>query len=391
MTIVHNPPRKTPVLVETPTTDLQHDTELECEPYFVTDLSPSQQDDLRELGLLKEHRFGLLRKEHIFYVSQIWKQSLKPSFVSLDASRPWMIYWNAHSLDLLEEPVPIQSTLETLKACFTYLASDSGGFGGGIGQEPHLATSYAAVLALSILADDPTVVEYLRTIRRPLERWMDSLMTPRGSYRMHDGGEIDVRAVYCVTVLCSLLQLPLPTHAIPFVLQCQTYEGGFGGEPWTEAHGGYTFCAVAALELMDAVDQCDRSNLRAWLVARQMEYEGGFQGRTNKLVDGCYSFWQGGANAILSQREGVLLMDQGMLERYTLLCAQNIHGGLRDKPSKPRDFYHTCYNLSGFAALQTVGTELVYGHPQSKLPPTDPRYNLRIERVQTMLAIQYTD
>lgn len=26
-----------------------------------------------------------------------------------------------------------------------------------------------------------------------------------------------------------------------------------------------------------------------------MKLEGGFQGRTNKLVDSCYSFWQGGA------------------------------------------------------------------------------------------------
>lgn len=25
-----------------------------------------------------------------------------------------------------------------------------------------------------------------------------------------------------------------------------------------------------------------------------MRYEGGFQGRINKLVDGCYLFWQGG-------------------------------------------------------------------------------------------------
>ena len=32
-----------------------------------------------------------------------------------------------------------------------------------------------------------------------------------------------------------------------------------------------------------------------WTANRQMAYEGGFQGRTNKLVDGCYSFWQGGA------------------------------------------------------------------------------------------------
>ena len=30
-----------------------------------------------------------------------------------------------------------------------------------------------------------------------------------------------------------------------------------------------------------------------------MPYEGGFQGRTNKLVDGCYSFWQGGVYPLL--------------------------------------------------------------------------------------------
>ena len=30
-----------------------------------------------------------------------------------------------------------------------------------------------------------------------------------------------------------------------------------------------------------------------------MSYEGGFQGRTNKLVDGCYSFWQGGAFPVI--------------------------------------------------------------------------------------------
>lgn len=33
--------------------------------------------------------------------------------------------------------------------------------------------------------------------------------------------------------------------------------------------------------------------LQRWATNRQMRFEGGFQGRTNKLVDGCYSFWQG--------------------------------------------------------------------------------------------------
>jgi Prenyltransferase and squalene oxidase repeat len=47
--------------------------------------------------------------------------------------------------------------------------------------------------------------------------------------------------------------------------------------------------------------------LEWWLCNRQMRLEGGFQGRTNKLVDGCYSFWQGGTAALLEyQRRGKL-------------------------------------------------------------------------------------
>ncbi len=38
-----------------------------------------------------------------------------------------------------------------------------------------------------------------------------------------------------------------------------------------------------------------------------MQMEGGFQGRPNKLVDGCYSFWVGGLfpllEAIMSRRQ----------------------------------------------------------------------------------------
>lgn len=36
-----------------------------------------------------------------------------------------------------------------------------------------------------------------------------------------------------------------------------------------------------------------------WLVNRQMSKEGGFQGRTNKLVDNCYSFWIGASFRLL--------------------------------------------------------------------------------------------
>ena len=74
-----------------------------------------------------------------------------------------------------------------------------------------------------------------------------------------------------------------------------------------------------------------------------------------------------------------LLFDTAMLERYILLCAQEIQGGLRDKPSKPRDFYHTCYNLSGLSIAQLSGID--YGHTDlSKVATTHPIYNIRIER-----------
>jgi hypothetical protein len=44
--------------------------------------------------------------------------------------------------------------------------------------------------------------------------------------------------------------------------------------------------------------------LQHWLSARQMRVEGGFQGRSDKLVDGCYSFWQGAAFTIVRQALG---------------------------------------------------------------------------------------
>ena len=40
----------------------------------------------------------------------------------------------------------------------------------------------------------------------------------------------------------------------------QSHEGGIGGEPWNEAHGGYTFCGLAAAALLGQVGRgCDGS------------------------------------------------------------------------------------------------------------------------------------
>ena len=80
--------------------------------------------------------------------------------------------------------------------------------------------------------------------------------------------------------------------------------------------------------------------LIAWLSARQYAPEGGLSGRTNKLVDGCYSHWVGGCwplleACVLSSPSQSSLYDRDALIRYILCCCQDQtrRGGLRDKPS----------------------------------------------------------
>lgn len=87
--------------------------------------------------------------------------------------------------------------------------------------------------------------------------------------------------------------------------------------------------------------------LLSWLSARQYVPEGGFAGRTNKLIDGCYSWWVGACWPLLEAAlngpqisansahpiTGSLYSREGLI-RYILCCCQSERGGLRDKPSK---------------------------------------------------------
>ena len=51
------------------------------------------------------------------------------------------------------------------------------------------------------------------------------------------------------------------------------------------------------------------------------------------------------------------LFNVGALQEYLLVCCQDHRGGLVDKPGKSRDFYHTCYTLSGLSVAQNFHGE----------------------------------
>lgn len=238
------------------------------------------------------------RVRHIAYLTRCLRQ-LPSSFVSLDCNRPWMCFWILHSIALLGESV--DDDLEDNAIDFLSRCQDlEGGYGGGPGQLPHLATTYAAVNSLITLGGEKS----LSSINRDkLLSFLLRMKHSSGGFRMHDGGEIDVRACYTAISVASILNIlddELVENVGNYILSCQTYEGGIGGEPGSEAHGGYTFCGLAAMILINEVNRLDLSSLINWVVFRQ-GVEGGFQGRTNKLVDGCYSFWQGGVCALIQR------------------------------------------------------------------------------------------
>ncbi|XP_050297473.1 protein farnesyltransferase subunit beta [Anthonomus grandis grandis] len=334
--------------------------------------------DLPELTMERHRKF---LRDSLIYLSS--------NYECLDASRPWLCYWILHALTLLGERID-ENHKSSIAKFLGKCQSPLGGFGGGPGQYPHLAPTYAAVNALVILGTE----EAFKLINRDkLYKFLQSVRQPDGSFAMHVGGEIDIRGAYCALSVASMTNIITPElvdGTAEWIVSCQTYEGGFAGCPSLEAHGGYAFCGLAGLVILNKGHLCDKQALLRWLVQKQMKLEGGFQGRTNKLVDSCYSFWQGGAFPLiysLLAKDGRTpkehLFDARALQEYILICCQHPQGGIVDKPGKPKDAYHTCYALSGLSIAQHfINKKCVLGSYRNELAVTHPLYNVRPDFVR---------
>ncbi|RXM93089.1 Protein farnesyltransferase subunit beta, partial [Acipenser ruthenus] len=176
---------------------------------------------------------SLQREQHYIYLKRGLRH-LSDAYECLDASRPWLCYWILHSLELLDESVPSSVASDVCK----FLArcqSPSGGFAGGPGQHPHLAPTYAAVNALCIIGTEE-------------------------AYNVID------RSAYCAASVASLTNIitaPLFEGTPSWITRCQNWEGGLGGVPGLEAHGGYTFCGMAAMVILQKEHMLDLKSLLA--------------------------------------------------------------------------------------------------------------------------------
>lgn len=142
------------------------------------------------------------------------------------------------------------------------------------------------------------------------------------------------------------------SYLIIYHANFQRYDGGISQHMENESHGGTTFCALAALNMSDQMHLISSKQLekiKRWLLFRQ---EGGFQGRPNKPIDTCYSFWIGAALKIIDAFE---LSNFKENKEYILSCQDVVVGGFSKWSGTSSDPFHTYFGICGLSFLREPG------------------------------------
>ncbi|KXJ91344.1 terpenoid cyclases/protein prenyltransferase alpha-alpha toroid [Microdochium bolleyi] len=211
----------------------------------------------------------------------------------------------------------------------------------------------------------------------------------------------------------------------------QTFDGGISESATHESHAGYAYCAVAALSMLDlpyeetssssssssSTDAGKISHLAAgissvpslihFLGNRQFTYltedsdedddtadpthiladldtlslidpaatPAGFNGRLNKKLDTCYTWWVSGTLSILGESG---IVDRAPSRSFLLDKTQHVIGGFGKHPGSPPDVYHA---YLGLAALSTLASSS-RGTREEGLGELDPRFCLGVEAVR---------
>jgi len=288
-------------------------------------------------------------------------QNLPTPYKTMDTNRLTLLYFCVSGLDLLD----LLGEVDTA-AIIRYIYSlqsalhDNGGFYGyppvhidseeqdRCNNQPHIANTYVALAMLIILGDDLHRVNR-RAIAASLQKWQ----LPDGSFCCVHGlssldSEHDMRFVYCAACICYMLDLWSAVDVermFQFILSSQSYDGAFGMGPLTESHGGCTYCALAALAMMGKLqDLPGQEAVIDWCIKRQHL---GFQGRIEKAMDSCYSFWVGGSLSLLGVGH---LLDGPSCAAFLKSCESVAIGGFQKFPEvKMPDLLHSYFSVCGLS------------------------------------------
>ncbi|XP_041980753.1 geranylgeranyl transferase type-1 subunit beta [Aricia agestis] len=211
----------------------------------------------------------------------------------------------------------------------------------------HLAMTYTGLCILLTLGDDLT-----RINRKALVAGVKALQREEGNFSATlSGCESDMRFVYCAACISYILNDWSGfdvQRATDYILKSIGYDYGIAQCPELESHGGTTFCALATLSLTNQLDKLSEEQieyLKRWLLFRQID---GYQGRPNKPVDTCYSFWVGASLKIL---DALHLSNYKSNRSYVYETQDIVVGGFSKWPDTCTDPMHTYLGLAGLSLI----------------------------------------
>ncbi|KAG5895316.1 hypothetical protein JTB14_029149 [Gonioctena quinquepunctata] len=260
---------------------------------------------------------------HEKYLLFILNGKLPSSLSSLDSNRSLLLYFAISGLDVLGkvDNIPTERRESIISWIYSLQVVDDEG-------------------------DDLSEVN-----RGAILKSLRTLQLPNGSFKGAKlGVENDMRFIFCAASICYILDDWSAIDVemmVKFVLNSISYDGGIGQDPELESHCGSTFCAIAALALSNNLNRLRKKQvmaLRRWLLFR---FDGGFNGRPNKPIDTCYSFWTGGALKILDSYDFI----NNYNNHQFILMTQDKYGGFSKWVNVVPDPMHTYLGLAGLSLM----------------------------------------
>ncbi|KAF8066736.1 terpenoid cyclases/protein prenyltransferase alpha-alpha toroid [Lyophyllum atratum] len=260
------------------------------------------------------------------------------------------VYWGLTALWIMghKETFDRDETIDFVMSCWD---DEAGAFGAHPDHDAHMLSTLSAIQIL-VMHDALDRMNIPRVVQFIL-----SLHQPSGVFAGDSFGETDTRFTYCAVSALSLLgKLDLldgepKEKTVNYIVRCRNFDGGFGSSIGAESHAGQVFVCVAALAILDRLDEVDIQTLGWWLCERQLP-NGGLNGRPEKLEDVCYSFWVLSAMAILDK---IPWIDAEKLTGFILSAQDTEGGGISDRPGDMVDVFHTLFGVAGLSLLGYPG------------------------------------
>jgi len=302
------------------------------------------------------------------------------------------VYWGLTAMSALGKDLMTDmrgaQVVEWVLSCYK---SDSGGFGGNVDHDAHILYTLSALQILALCNS------LHRIDRAKVISYVTSLQLEDGSVMGDEWGEVDTRFSYCALQALALLQaLPPRQNGTNSAASIVGEEKVFSTDKAVQFvkscknfDGG--FGAVPGAESHAGQIFCCVGalsiagalhvvdrDLLGWWLAERQCDGGGLNGRPEKQSDVCYTWWILSALSILGRVDWI---DRAKLTQFILQCQDPSDGGISDRPGNMGDIFHTFFGVAGLSLLGffSSGGKIGTGNGSGKDRDNDERTDLEAE------------